>query len=88
MRLNSKRNTSKEYYKFHGAKGHDDKDCFRLRNAIEDTIRWGCNPVRPAQRRRKDDDNDDEKPMGDDRLSMAKNECAMAKSTQPLAVLP
>ena len=68
-----KRDDSKDYCKFHKAKGHDTKDCFQLKNAIEDAIRRGylkdfidldrCNPKQPAQRRRRDDDQDDERPL-------------------------
>ena len=61
-----------DYCKFHKARGHHTKDCYQLKNAIEDAVRRGylkdfvdldrCNPERPAQRRRRDDDQDDERP--------------------------
>ena len=72
MRASVKRKASLDYCKFHKARGHDTKDCFQLKNAIEDAVRRGylkdfidldrCNPERPTQRRRRDDDQDDERP--------------------------
>ena len=41
MRPSFKRNDSKDYCEFHKAKGHDTKDCFQLKNVVEDSIRRG-----------------------------------------------
>ena len=72
MRPSVKRKASQDYCKFHKAKGHDTKDCYQLRNAIEDAVRREylkdfidldrCNPERPTQRRKRDDDQDEERP--------------------------
>ena len=71
---------------YHQPKGHPTKDCWQLKNAIEDAIRrgWlknfvdknGSKEEKPTRRRRTedDDDNDEDDAMAEKKtVKMAKN---------------
>ena len=68
MKMSRKRFNPEEYCDYHQSKGHPTKDCWQLKNAIEDTIHrgWlknfvdknGCKEEKPIKRKRREDDGD------------------------------
>ena len=80
MKMSRRKFNSEEYCDYHQSKGHPTKDCWRLKNAIEDDIRrgWlkifvdksGCKEDRPQRKKKSDDDDSDE----DDAMEERKNQ--------------
>ena len=77
MKMSGRKFNSDEYCDYHQSKGHSTKDCWQLRNTIEDAIRreWlknfvdkgGCKEEKPQRKKRTedDDDSDENDPMAE-----------------------
>ena len=70
MKMSGCKFNSEEYCDYHQSTGHTTKECWQLKNTIEDAIRrgWlknfvdksGCKEDRPQRKKKSDDDDSDE----------------------------